>query len=113
VGGCGWTEQPEGRPGVDYHGFVDLGAVHDPTVIAVGHTEGDVAFIDRLVTYQGSREEPLQLATVEQALRNLAAKFHLTRIRIESWQGLSAVQSLTRAGLNCEFFAPTAKAHGR
>src|SRR5205814_839243 len=62
----GWTEQVEGRPGHDYHCFVDLGAVHDPTVICVGHTDGDVAFIDRLVTYQGSREEPVQLATVEQ-----------------------------------------------
>ena len=41
--GHGWTEQVEGRPGVSYHCFVDLGAVHDPTVIAVGHTEGNVA----------------------------------------------------------------------
>lgn len=109
--GHGWTEQVEGRAGVDYHCFVDLGMVHDPSVICVGHIEAEVAFIDRLVTYQGSRESPVQLATVEQALRHLAGKFHLTKIRIESWQGLSAVQSLTRAGLNCELFAPTAKAH--
>jgi len=109
--GHGWTEQLEGRPGVDYHAFVDLGAVHDPTVIAVGHVEAEVLFIDRIVTYQGSREQPVQLATVEQACRHLAAKFHLTKIRVESWQGLGAVQSLTRAGLNCELFAPTAKAH--
>jgi hypothetical protein len=102
----GWTEQIEGRPGVDYHCFVDLGAVHDPTVIAVGHLESDIAFIDRLVTYQGSREQPVQLATVEQALRHLAWKFHLVKIRIESWQGLSAVQALTRAGLNAELFRP-------
>src|SRR5712691_2190109 len=78
----GWTDQVEGRAGVDYHCFVDLGAVHDPTVIAVGHVEAEVAFIDRIVTYQGSREEPVQLATVEQACRHLAAKFHLTKIRI-------------------------------
>jgi hypothetical protein len=109
--GQAWTDQPQGRPGTDYHGFVDLGAVHDPTVIAIGHVDGDLAYIDRLVTFQGSREEPVQIATVETALRDLAGKFTITRTRIESWQGLSAVQSLTRAGLNVELFAPTAKAH--
>ena len=107
----GWTEQLQGRPGVDYHGFVDLGAVHDPSVIAVGHVEGEGAYIDRLITFQGSREEPVQLATVEAALKELARKFNLTRSRIESWQGLAATQSLQRAGLNAELFPPTLKAH--
>jgi hypothetical protein len=109
--GHGWTEQVEGRPGVDYVAFVDLGAVHDPSVIAIGHVESNVAYIDRIVTFQGSREQPVQLATVEQALRDLAGKFTLRKIRIESWQGLAAVQSLTRHGLNVELFSPTAKAH--
>jgi hypothetical protein len=109
--GHGWTEQLDARPGLEYHAFVDLGIVSDPTVIAVGHVEGLLAYIDRLVTYQGSREQPVQLATVEQALRQLAATFHLRKIRVESWQGLSAVQSLTRHGLNVELFSPTAKAH--
>src|SRR5207253_2725954 len=81
----GWTEQLEGRPGCDYHGFVDLGAVHDPSVIAVGHLESEVAFIDVLRTFQGSREQPVQLADVEAALRDLAGRFHLTKIRVESW----------------------------
>jgi phage terminase large subunit-like protein len=109
--GHGWTEQIEGRSGTEYVAFVDLGAVHDPTVIAVGHVEDGVAYIDRLVTYQGSREEPVQLASVETALRDLAERFALRKIRIESWQGLSAVQALTRAGLPAEVFTPTAKAH--
>src|SRR5439155_12747846 len=89
----GWTEQLEGRPGVDYIAFVDLGAVHDPTVIAVGHVEADVAYIDVLRTFQGSREEPVQLAAVEGTLRDLAGPFRLSKIRVESWQGLGAVQS--------------------
>ena len=107
----GWTEQREGRPGVDYVAFVDLGAVHDPSVIAVGHVEGDVAHIDRLLTFQGSREEPVQIATVEQAIRDLAGRFHLPKVRVESWQGIGAVQSLQRAGLNVELYTPTAKSH--
>jgi hypothetical protein len=107
----GWTEQIDGRPGTDYISFVDLGATHDPSVIAVGHVEGDLAYIDVLRTFQGSRDQPVQIVVVEETLRDLARRFNLTRIRVESWQGLSAVQSLQRAGLPVELFAPTAKAH--
>ncbi len=110
--GHGWVEQLEGRPGLDYVAFVDLGAVHDPSVIAVGHVEGDLAYIDVLRTFQGSREEPVQLVVVEETLRDLARRFHLTKIRIESWQGLSAAQSLQRARLPVTLYAPTAKSHG-
>ena len=109
--GHGWTEQLEGRPGVRYVAFVDLGAVHDPSVIAVGHVEGDLAYIDKIITFQGSREAPVQLATVEEKQRDLARQFRLTKIRIESWQGMGAVQSLQRAGLPVELYTPTAKSH--
>jgi phage terminase large subunit-like protein len=107
----GWTEQIEGRPGLAYVVFVDLGAVHDPSVIAIGHEDDGKAYIDRLVTFQGSREAPVCLDAVERTLRDLAGRFTIRRIRIESWQGMSAVQSLQRAGLPVELFSPTAKAH--
>jgi hypothetical protein len=109
--GHGWTERLNGSPGVEYHGFVDLGAVHDPSVIAVGHVEGGLAYIDVLRTFQGSREAPVQLAVIEETLRDLARRFHLTKIRIESWQGLSATQSLQRSGLSVELYTPTPKSH--
>jgi phage terminase large subunit-like protein len=109
--GTGWTEQIEGRPGAAYVVFVDLGAVHDPSVIAIGHEDDGKAYIDRLVTFQGSREAPVSLDAVERTLRDLAGRFTIRLIRIESWQGLSAVQSLQRAGLPVELFSPTAKAH--
>jgi phage terminase large subunit-like protein len=109
--GQGWTEQIEGPRGTEYVAYVDLGTVHDPSVIAVGHRDGDMAYIDRLLTFQGSPEAPVQIVTVEGALKDLAQRFRLVRIRIESWQGLSAVQSLQRFGLPVELFTPTAKAH--
>jgi phage terminase large subunit-like protein len=105
----GWTEQIGGQTGVPYVGFVDLGAVHDPTVIAIGHAEGTIGYIDVIRTFQGSRERPVDLSTVEATLRDFAGRFRLRRIRIESWQGLGAVQSLQRAGLPVELFTPTAK----
>jgi hypothetical protein len=108
----GWTEQLEGAPDVAHVLTVDLGLIHDPSVLCVGHLdEHGVVIVDRLVTFQGSREEPVQLATVEACIRDLAARFPCWRIRIESWQGVSAVQTLTALGLPVELFHPTAKAH--
>lgn len=109
--GHGWTEQVQGKPHAEYAMFVDLGAVHDPSVIALGHAEGDLTYIDRLLTFQGSREEPVQLAEVDHAIRDLARRFPLVKIRVESWQGLAVVQTLHRLGLPVELFTPTAKVH--
>jgi hypothetical protein len=101
--------QIDGRLGVTYVAFVDLGAVHDPTVIAVGHEGDGCAFIDRLETYQGSREEPVQIARIEEAVARVAKAFKPVAIRVESWQGLGAVQSLSALGLPVELFTPTQK----
>ena len=53
----------------------------------------------------------MRLSAVEDAVKDLAQRFNLAKIRIESWQGLSDVQSLSRLGLPDELFTPTAKAH--
>ena len=68
-------------------------------------------YIDKIITFQGSREQPVRLSAVEDTIKDLAQRFNVTKIRIESWQGLSAVQSLSRLGLPVELFTPTAKAH--
>jgi hypothetical protein len=107
----GWMPQHIGKPSPLYEGFVDIGLVSDPTVLALGHAEGSLTFIDVLVTLNGSRVRPVQLAEVEAAVHDLSRRFRVRRWRIESWQGVAAVQSLQRLGLSVELFAPTAKAH--
>jgi phage terminase large subunit-like protein len=107
----GWTQQHVGERGRTYEGFVDLGLVNDPTVIALGHAEDGLVFIDLISTLQGSRAKPVQLADVETVVKQLSERFQVRRWRIESWQGVAAVQSLQRLGLPVELFAPTAKAH--
>jgi hypothetical protein len=109
--GQGWTEQHRGEPGKNYESYVDIGTVHDPTVIGIGHPEGAVVYIDRLVTLQGSRERPVAMAAIEATLLELAAQFPLRRIRVESWQGVAVAQSLERAGLPVEIFTPTVKSN--
>jgi hypothetical protein len=110
--GCGWTEQYTGLPDMRHEIFVDLGAVHDPTVIGVGHEAKGIIYLDTLLTFQGSRDAPVLMPVVKQAILDLAHRFPPKRIRIESWQGLTASQELKGEGLPVELFAPTAKAHG-
>jgi hypothetical protein len=108
--GRGWIEPIVGDPGVQYVQAWDIGYVHDPTVGVVGHLDADgVVIIDKIVTLQGSHDAPVQLATVEACIRDLAARFPCWRIRIESWQGISAAQSLTALGLPVDLVTPTAK----
>jgi Terminase large subunit, ATPase domain len=110
--GRGWTEQETPARGQRYEAFVDIGTINDPSVIALGHLDRDrVIYIDRLITFQGSREQPVQLRAVEEAIAELCRTFPMARVRVESWQGVSAVQNLQRRGLPVKLFAPTAKAH--
>jgi phage terminase large subunit-like protein len=102
-------EQVDGRRGVSAAVYVDIGAVHDASVIALGYRENDTIVIARLMTFQGSRSAPVQIKAITDALRRLAAEWRIASIRIESWQGLSAVQELQRAGLPVDLFTPTSK----
>jgi hypothetical protein len=76
-----------------------------------GHAEDDLVCVDKLVTLQGSHERPVQIATVERLIDDLATAFPPTRIVIESWQGLGAAQSLQRRGWRVEIATPTAKSN--
>jgi hypothetical protein len=109
--GHGWTMQTQGRSGASYVMAVDLGLVTNPTVIGVAHEDRGVLYLDSLTTFQGSRERPVQLIDVELAILRLAQAFPTRSIQIESWQGVSAVQSLQRRGLPIAIFTPTARAH--
>lgn len=107
----GQPDETAGRRDVQSVVFVDLGAVHDPSVIALGYLlEGRVK-IARLITFQGTRAKPVQLEAVEDELKRLAGEWSIKRIRVESWQGIGTVQRLSRIGLPVELFSPTAKAH--
>lgn len=112
--GSGWTEQAEGQSGRVYTYGVDLGSVHDPTVIGVGHAEAGVICLDKLITLQGSRDNPVLIPVVKQTILDLVQQFPPATpqgLRIESWQGLQVTQELTGLGLPVQLFAATAKAH--
>lgn len=130
---CRWTEPKgswitadmydaaqRGRPALAgdrrlrYGGFVDVGLVHDPTVVAVCHREtggdGDVIVLDALETFQGSRESNVELEAVEDAVVALAARLGCRRWVFEAPQAVASVQRLKRrmAGASVEARYPTA-----
>jgi hypothetical protein len=104
-----WIESPTGEPGVAYVHAWDLGLVHDPTVGGVAHVEGPWICVDRLLTFQGSREQPVQFADLKEAMSHLRRDFPPTRILIESWQGAAVVQELACDGWPVELVTPTAR----
>ncbi|HLY38589.1 MAG TPA: terminase large subunit [Candidatus Binatia bacterium] len=109
----GWTEQHIAQPGVSYHASIDVGLVHDPSVICIAHRDADdeCVYVDRLVTFQGSRREPVRIRTLQAALLELSQTFPLSLVRVESWQGSALVEDLQRCGLNVELVAATPKLH--
>jgi phage terminase large subunit-like protein len=107
----GHREEYGGRRDVTAYVFVDFGLVSDPTAIALGYEEDGRVVIGRIITFQGSKRHPVQIAAVERTLRELAEQWRIKKIRIESWQGVASVQRLQNIGLPVEAFTPTAKAH--
>src|SRR2546427_1947464 len=110
-GNDGGTVLLPGATAVEYHAFLDIGLVHDPSVLCVAHSEDGLVYVDQLLTFQGSRATPVRISTLEAALLDLTARFNLARIRVESWQGAGVAQSLQRLGLPVELFAPTPRSN--
>ena len=96
-------------------GFVDVGLVRDPTAIAVAHMEGDRVVLDTMRTLQGSRNEPVELAALEELVIDLTKRFHVSRWIFESPQAVASVQRLqkrlTSASVTVRY--PTSETQGR
>lgn len=97
-----------------YFGGVDVGLVHDPTVIAVVHADGDRTVLDTLVTLQGSPSDNVRLEVIEDAVSDLTRRFGVKRWTFESPQAVASVQRLqTRLrGVDVEARYPTADSQG-
>ena len=106
----GWKPQRERQEGT-YYAFVDLGLVHDATVIAVAHRREDgKAVLDALRTFRGSRSQPVRVNTVVDTVARLSEAFRLELVRVESPEGGEAVvQALHEKGVRAEVLRPTVK----
>jgi hypothetical protein len=92
------------REGV--HGYVaglDIGTVHDRTVLSIGHKVGDAVLLDGMVAWAGSHRHPVDFEAIETAIVEAYERFHF-KLRLDPWQGLDLAQRLRKRGLRVEEF---------
>ncbi len=82
----------EGRTGREYVGAIDYGAVKDRCVLTVLHMEADIAVVDQMDVWQGSREHPVQIAAVEQWIEEARKKYSFAALVIDPHQMEGTIQ---------------------
>lgn len=106
---------------------LDLGLKRDRTVAVVCHGEpitrpdefglpdavGVRVVLDRMETWQGSRQRPVQLADVELWLAEVSAAYNHAPLVFDPWQAVGLAQRLRRRGVRVEEFIFTAQTVGR
>jgi hypothetical protein len=110
----------EPRRNVRYRMGLDLGLTHDATAIAVAHSEPDPLaeqpaqriVLDRLVTFQGRKNEPVRLADVEQTVLTLWRMYNRPRLRADPFQAAGLVQAVKARGVTVEEWPYTAGRYG-
>ena len=95
------------------HGYVaglDLGTVNDRTVLSAGHAYADRVYLDRMVTWQGTRKQPVNFEEVERTIVAAHRRYDFT-LHIDPWQGFDLAQRLRARGIAVEEvnFSPASK----
>jgi hypothetical protein len=105
------------RSGRRYRIGVDIGLKRDRTIVAAVHAEpaGDARRIvlDQEIVFEGTRDRPVALAQVEEAIVRTWTDYHRPRIVLDPWQAAGLAQSLRRRGASVDEYAFTAQSVGR
>lgn len=109
---------------------VDLGLSRDATVAVVAHAEplarvladdppwqetivGTRLVLDRLETWQGTRDRPVDLAGVEAWIGQASDSYFGAKVIVDPWQAAGLAQRLRRRGVRVDEFVFTAQSVGR
>ena len=98
------SEEAEGA--VRYMG-VDLGTSRDRSAVALVRREGQAVAVERLVLWQGSAKERVQLEEVEATVAELAGRYHPREIALDPFQGLLMAERLRGRGLRVREYSFT------
>ena len=79
---------------------LDVGLKRDRTVALVAHRAGRRVVLDRIAVWQGSRAQPVELATVE-AWVEQAAKAYRAKVVADPWQSVGMLQRLRSVACGC------------
>lgn len=103
--------------GRSYVVTVDIGVVHDRTVVTVMHREDDGhgrrVVLDRIVRWQGSRADPVPLAAVARTMAELSREYSGAEIVLDPYQAKLISQELSDRGARVHEFAFTSTSVGR
>ncbi len=94
----GLVRRDKGEPNKDYVASIDYGAVKDRCVLAVGHLDDCDGFdqkrilIDKMDVWQGTRERPIQIESVERWIDETRQAFPLSCLVIDPHQMQGTIQ---------------------
>ena len=104
------------RPGLAYVVTLDVGIVHDRTVLTVMHAEDTAAgrrvVLDRIDRWQGSRAAPVDLAAVRDTLIARAAEYRADAV-VDPHQAVLIAQEARAAGVQVHEYTFTSASVGR
>jgi hypothetical protein len=85
-----------------YFAGLDIGLVNDLTAFVIGHRDGDVVYLDRIETWQGSQDAPVDInGVVEPFIVEQHKRFHF-ELQADPWQGMDLVSRLKKRGVKAE-----------
>jgi hypothetical protein len=104
-------------PGIRYVLTMDIGVVHDATVLCVCHREdtprGRAIVLDRIERWHGTRDRPVPLAEVRDTAAELSAEYNRAELITDPHQAVLLAQELRGSGVAVTEFAFTSASVGR
>jgi phage terminase large subunit-like protein len=85
----------------------------DLTATVVCHLDEDTVVLDRINTWTGTTEHPVQLGDVEKWLTQACTSYHPATVVLDPWQAIGLAQRLRRRRIRVEEYTFSASSVGR
>jgi phage terminase large subunit-like protein len=109
-----WEPQARGDARFRYFAGCDLGLSRDLTAMAVVHIDDDRNVrLDELLTWKGTRTDPVSIEEIERALIDAHQRYPGLRLLIDPWQMKGSIPRLAQAGLSAKEFNFSASSRSR
>ena len=97
-------------PERSYVAGLDLGAVSDASVLAIGHREGEHTRLDYMLVWQGRRGAPVDFDALGAEVLELYREFHFS-LSADPWQALELITRLEKHDVDVRpfHFSPQSK----
>jgi phage terminase large subunit-like protein len=101
------------QPGNRYVIGLDLGLKADLTAAVVCHLDDDTVVLDRINTWTGTSEQPVQIGDVETWLTQASATYHPATVILDPWQAIGLAQRLKQKRIRVDEYTFSAASVGR